>query len=107
MYLDLIHVLTKSYQSKQRSWASFRIVICFRDVGSLHAFVCELFSITIIGANENDFVKLTNNNNLAIFQFLFVFFCKKQPLFLGYLDKQTKWYLKNHFLTAVGKQGPW
>jgi len=49
MHLDILHVLTQSFQSKQRSRASFPIVICFRDVGSPHAFVCELFSITRIG----------------------------------------------------------
>jgi len=48
MYLDILHVLTQSFQSKQRSWASFRIVICFHDVGSPRAVVCELFSITRI-----------------------------------------------------------
>jgi len=46
----LLHVLTQSFQSKQRSRASFRFVICFHDIGSLRAFVCELhvFSITRI-----------------------------------------------------------
>jgi len=48
MYLDILHVLTQSFKSKQRSRASFRIVICFRDVESPRAFLCALFSITRI-----------------------------------------------------------
>jgi len=46
--LDILQVLTQSFQSKQRARTSFRIVISFRNVGSPHAFVCELFPITRI-----------------------------------------------------------
>jgi len=48
MYLDILHVLTQSFQSNQQSRTSFRIVICFRDVWISLAFVCELFSNTRI-----------------------------------------------------------
>jgi len=48
MFFDILHVLTQSFQSKQRSRTSFRIIICFCDVESPRAFVCELFSITRI-----------------------------------------------------------
>ena len=48
MYLDILHVFTQSFQSKQQSQTSFCIIICFLDVGSPCAFVCEIFSITRI-----------------------------------------------------------
>jgi len=38
----------KTIQNNDDRRRQFRIVLCFRDLGSPHAFVCELFLITII-----------------------------------------------------------